>query len=134
MKEKKEKSPEDYLIILIHIEELNLCLIIIHINYLNNKNERYSEIQSILSDNIREILLNENEIDRKIYAKKVLKKVVSTLMGFIPILSNAKVIVEAIIGKDLNTDKELSIFDRSYSGISSLPVILYLGKIGLLKF
>ena len=121
MKEKKEKSPEDYLIILIHIEELNLCLIIIHINYLNNKNERYSEIQSILSDNIREILLNENEIDRKIYAKKVLKKVVSTLMGFIPILSNAKVVVEAIIGKDLITDKELSILDSHILGL-----VLYL--------
>ena len=44
-------------------------------------------------------------------------------LGFIPILGNAKGMIDAIVGKDLITDEELSTLDRCYSGVSSLPVI-----------
>ena len=91
--------------------------------YRNEQNRRYSQIESLLRQNIREILSNENEINNKRYAKKVIKNCVSVSFGFVPILSNAKGIVEAIMGKDLITDEELNILERVYAGVSALPVI-----------
>ena len=92
--------------------------------YRDERNKRYSEIQAVLEDNIREIIYNEKETNRKIFAKKVIKQSVSTSLGFVPILSNAKGMIETITGKDLISDEELSTLDRFYTGVSSLPIIV----------
>ena len=44
-------------------------------------------------------------------------------LWFVPIIGNAKGIIDAIVGKDLITDEELSILGRVYAGFSSLPII-----------
>ena len=73
--------------------------------------------------NIIFYLNNERGINRKILAKKLIKQSVSMALGFIPIIGNAKGMIEAIMGKDLITDEELSTLERFYSGMSSLPLI-----------
>ena len=92
-------------------------------NYWNQKSQSYSRMNSMLEESIRDIIYNETECDDIKYAKKIIKSSVSTTMGFVPILGNAKGIVEAIIGKDLITDEELSTLSRIYAGASSLPII-----------
>ena len=98
----------------------------IHNNYRIKRNEMYYDMKSKLKDEIRNIiynLQNGNVYNRKTFAKKLIKESVSTCLGFVPILGNAKGMIDAIMGKDLITDGELSTLDRFYSGISSLPVI-----------
>ena len=98
----------------------------IHNNNRVRQNELYYDMNSKLEHEIRNIIYylnNVGETNRKKFAKKLLKQSVSTALGFVPILSNAKGMIDAIMGKDLITDEELSTLDRFYSGISSLPVI-----------
>ena len=97
----------------------------IHNNYRTSQNELYYGMRSELEDEIRNITiyLNEEETNRKTLAKKLIKESVSTALGFVPILSNAKGMVDAIMGVDLITDEKLSTLDRFYAGASSLPVI-----------
>ena len=98
----------------------------IHNNNRARQNELYYDMNSKLKSEIRNIIYylnNTGETNRKRYGKKLLKQSVSTALGFVPILSNAKGMIDAIMGKDLITDEELSTLDRFYSGISSLPVI-----------
>jgi hypothetical protein len=97
----------------------------IHNNYRTSQNELYYGMRSELEDEIRNITiyLNEEETNRKTLAKKLIKESVSTALGFVPILSNAKGMVDAIMGVDLITDEKLSKLDRFYAGASSLPVI-----------
>ena len=92
-------------------------------NYWNQKRQNYYKMNSMLEESIRDIIDNETECDDIKYVKKIIKNSVSTAMGFIPILGNAKGIVEAIIWKDLITDEELSTLSRIYARASSLPVI-----------
>ena len=83
-------------------------------------------MNSKLENEIRNIIYylnNIGETNRKNFAKKLIKQAVSTALGFIPILSNAKGMIDTIMGKDLITDEELGTLDRFYSGISSLPII-----------
>ena len=98
----------------------------IHNNSRASRNKLYYNMNSKLEDEIRNIvyyLNNECQTNRKTLAKKLIKQTVSLLFGFIPIIGNAKGIIDAIIGKDLITDEELSSLDRIYSGASSLPLI-----------
>ena len=97
----------------------------IHNNYRANRNESYYGMRSELKKEIRNIVyyLNNRETNRKTLAKKLIKEAVSTALGFVPILSNAKGMIDAITGKDLITDEKLDILDRLYAGVSSLPVI-----------
>ena len=95
----------------------------IHNNYRNERNELYYNMRSKLDDEIRNTIYRLKETNRKNFGKKLIKHAVSLALGFVPILSNAKGMIDAIIGKDLITDEELSILDRCYSGVSSLPVI-----------
>ena len=96
-----------------------------HKNYYYQEKKRYDDMNSEIEENIRYILYEEakNEKNAKLYAKKIIKKCVSTLLGFAPVISNAKGMIECISGKDYITDEELSKLDRAYSGVSSLPVI-----------
>ena len=82
-------------------------------------------MRSELEKEIRNIIyyLNNKETNRKTLAKKLIKEAVSTALGFVPILSNAKGMIDAITGKDLITDEKLDILDRFYAGVSSLPVL-----------
>ncbi len=95
----------------------------IHNNYRNERNELYYNMRSKLDDEIRNTIYRLKETNRKNFGKKLIKHAVSLALGFVPILGNAKGMIDAIIGKDLITDEELSILDRCYSGVSSLPVI-----------
>ena len=95
----------------------------IHNNYRNERNELYYNMRSKLDDEIRNTIYRIKETNRKNFGKKLIKHAVSLALGFVPILGNAKGMIDAIIGKDLITDEELSILDRCYSGVSSLPVI-----------
>ena len=95
----------------------------IHTNYFNDSCERYSDINSILKQNIKNIIYNEKDFNEVRYAKKILKKSVSMALGFVPVLGNAKGIVESITGKDLISDEELNGLERVYAGVSALPVI-----------
>lgn len=95
----------------------------IHNNYRNEGNELYYNMRSKLDDEIRNTIYRLKETNRKNFGKKLIKHAVSLALGFVPILGNAKGMIDAIIGKDLITDEELSILDRCYSGVSSLPVI-----------
>ena len=95
----------------------------IHNNYRNERNELYYNMRSKLDDEIRNTIYRLKETNRKNFGKKLIKNAVSLALGFVPILGNAKGMIDAIIGKDLITDEELSILDRCYSGVSSLPVI-----------
>ena len=95
----------------------------IHNNYRNERNELYYNMRSKLDDEIRNTIYRLKETNRKNFGKKLIKQVVSLALGFVPILGNAKGMIDAIVGKDLITDEELSILDRCYSGVSSLPVI-----------
>ena len=95
----------------------------IHNNYRNERNELYYNMRSELDDEIRNTIYRLKETNRKNFGKKLIKHAVSLALGFVPILGNAKGMIDAIIGKDLITDEELSILDRCYSGVSSLPVI-----------
>ena len=95
----------------------------IHNNYRNERNELYYNMRSKLDDEIRNTIYRLKETNRKKFGKKLIKHAVSLALGFVPILGNAKGMIDAIIGKDLITDGELSILDRCYSGVSSLPVI-----------
>ena len=95
----------------------------IHTNYFNDSCERYSDINSILKQNIKNIIYNEKDFNEVRYAKKILKKSVSMALGFVPVLGNAKGIVESITGKDLISDEELNVLERVYAGVSALPVI-----------
>ncbi len=95
----------------------------IHNNYRNERNESYYNMRSKLDDEIRNTIYRLKETNRKNFGKKLIKHAVSLALGFVPILGNAKGMIDAIIGKDLITDEELSILDRCYSGVSSLPVI-----------
>ena len=95
----------------------------IHNNLRKNQNELYYNMNSKLDDEIRNIIHNLKDTNRKNFGKKLIKHAVSLALGFVPILGNAKGMIDAIIGKDLITDEELSILDRCYSGVSSLPVI-----------
>ena len=95
----------------------------IHNNYKNERNELYYNMRSKLDDEIRNTIYRLKETNRKNFGKKLIKHAVSLALGFVPILGNAKGMIDAIIGKDLITDEELSILDRCYSGVSSLPVI-----------
>ena len=95
----------------------------IHNNYRNERNELYYNMRSKLDDEIRNTIYRLKETNRKNFGKKLIKHAVSLALGFVPILGNAKGMIDAIIGKDLITDGELSILDRCYSGVSSLPVI-----------
>ena len=95
----------------------------IHNNYRNERNELYYNMRSKLNDEIRNTIYRLKETNRKNFGKKLIKHAVSLALGFVPILGNAKGMIDAIIGKDLITDEELSILDRCYSGVSSLPVI-----------
>ena len=95
----------------------------IHNNYRNERNELYYNMRSKLDDEIRNTINRLKETNRKNFGKKLIKHAVSLALGFVPILGNAKGMIDAIIGKDLITDEELSILDRCYSGVSSLPVI-----------
>ena len=95
----------------------------IHKNYRNERNELYYNMRSKLDDEIRNTIYRLKETNRKKFGKKLIKHAVSLALGFVPILGNAKGMIDAIIGKDLITDGELSILDRCYSGVSSLPVI-----------
>ena len=92
-------------------------------NYRNQINKDYYNMQSIIKNNIREIIYNEKETNNKKYAKKVIKESVSMALGFVPIIGNAKGIIDAIVGKDIITDEELSILGRVYAGFNSLPII-----------
>ena len=92
-------------------------------NYRNQVNKDYYNMQSILKNNIREIIYNQKETNNKKYAKKEIKESVSMALWFVPIIGNAKGIIDAIVGKDLITDEELSILGRVYAGFSSLPII-----------
>ena len=95
----------------------------IHNNYRNERNELYYNMRSKLDDEIRNTIYRLKETNRKNFGKKLIKHAVSLALGFVPILGNAKGMIDAIVGKDLITDEELSILDRCYSGVSSLPVI-----------
>ena len=97
----------------------------IHNKSRTSRNELYYDMRSKLKDEIRNIIvyLNEEETNRKTLAKKLIKESVSIALGFIPILSNAKGMVDAIMGVDLITDEKLSTLNRFYAGVSSLPVI-----------
>ena len=95
----------------------------IHNNYRNERNELYYNMRSKLDDEIRNTIYRLKETNRKNFGKILIKHAVSLALGFVPILGNAKGMIDAIIGKDLITDEELSILDRCYSGVSSLPVI-----------
>ena len=95
----------------------------IHNNYRNERNELYYNMRSKLDDEIRNTIYRLKETNRKNFGKKLIKHAVSLALGFVPILGNAKGMIDAIMGKDLITDEELSILDRCYSGVSSLPVI-----------
>ena len=97
----------------------------IHNNYRANRNESYYGMRSELEKEIRNIIyyLNNKETNRKTLAKKLIKEAVSTALGFVPILSNAEGMIDAITGKDLITDEKLDILDRFYAGVSSLPVL-----------
>ena len=95
----------------------------IHNNYRNEGNELYYNMRSKLDDEIRNTIYRLKETNRKNFGKKLIKHAVSLALGFVPILGNAKGMIDAIIGKDLITDEELSVLDRCYSGVSSLPVI-----------
>ena len=95
----------------------------IHNNYRNERNELYYNMRSKLDDEIRNTIYRLKETNRKNFGKKLIKHAVSLALGFVPILGNAKGMIDAIIGKDLITDEELSVLDRCYSGVSSLPVI-----------
>ena len=95
----------------------------IHNNYRNERNELYYNMRSKLDDEIRNTIYRLKETNRKNFGKRLIKHAVSLALGFVPILGNAKGMIDAIIGKDLITDEELSILDRCYSGVSSLPVI-----------
>ena len=95
----------------------------IHNNYRNERNELDYNMRSKLDDEIRNTIYRLKETNRKNFGKKLIKHAVSLALGFVPILGNAKGMIDAIIGKDLITDEELSILDRCYSGVSSLPVI-----------
>ena len=97
----------------------------IHNNYRANRNESYYGMRSELEKEIRNIVyyLNNRETNRKTLAKKLIKDAVSNALGFVPILSNAKGMIDAIKGKDLITDEKLDILNRLYAGVSSLPII-----------
>ena len=97
----------------------------IHNNYRANRNESYYGMRSELEKEIRNIVyyLNNRETNRKTLAKKLIKDAVSNALGFVPILSNAKGMIDAINGKDLITDEKLDILNRLYAGVSSLPII-----------
>ena len=95
----------------------------IHNNYRNEGNELYYNMRSKLDDEIRNTIYRLKETNRKNFGKILIKHAVSLALGFVPVLGNAKGMIDAIIGKDLITDEELSILDRCYSGVSSLPVI-----------
>ena len=73
----------------------------IHNNYRANRNESYYGMRSELEKEIRNIIyyLNNKETNRKTLAKKLIKEAVSTALGFVPILSNAKGMIDAITGK-----------------------------------
>ena len=89
----------------------------------NQQNRLYYQMNSELTEYIRKIITNEDEINAIRFAKKVIKKIVSFTIGFAPVLSNAKGMVDTIIGRDLITDEELNHLERAYTGLSSLPVI-----------
>ena len=98
----------------------------IHNNYRSYRNESYYDMRAKLRGEIRNIIFylnNERGINRKTLAKKLIKQSVSMALGFIPVIGNAKGMIEAIMGKDLITDEELSTLERFYSGMSSLPLI-----------
>ena len=98
----------------------------IHNKYRSIRNESYYDMRAKLRGEIRNIIFylnNERGINRKTLAKKLIKQSVSMALGFIPIIGNAKGMIEAIMGKDLITDEELSTLERFYSGMSSLPLI-----------
>ena len=94
-------------------------------NYRTKQNELYYGMKSELEDEIRNIIyyLSNEKTNRKTFAKRLIKEAVSMALGFVPILGNAKGMIDAIMGKDLITDEELKTFDRAYSGVSSLPII-----------
>ena len=98
----------------------------IHNDYRDNRNKRYYDMRSELINEISNIVYNLNNggvSNRKTLAKMLIKQAVSTLIGFVPIFSNAKGMVDAIMGQDLITDEKLDILDRFYAGVSSLPVV-----------
>ena len=80
-------------------------------------------MHSELKEGIRRIITNEEEREAKKYAKKIIKQAVSVAIGFVPVLGNAKGIVDTILGRDLITDEELNHIERVYAGLSSLPVV-----------
>ena len=90
-------------------------------------------MQSILKNNIREIIYNQKETNNKKYAKKEIKESVSMALWFVPIIGNAKGIIDAIVGKDLIRDEELSILGRVYAGffiITHNRWFYIMGKLG----
>ena len=95
----------------------------IHYNHRQRQNELYYNMHSELKEGIRRIITNEEEREAKKYAKKIIKQAVSVAIGFVPVLGNAKGIVDTILGRDLITDEELNHIERVYAGLSSLPVV-----------
>ena len=95
----------------------------IHSNQRQRQNELYYNMHSELKEAIRRIITNEEEREAKKYAKKIIKQAVSVAIGFVPVLGNAKGIVDTILGRDLITDEELNHIERVYAGLSSLPVV-----------
>ena len=98
----------------------------IHNNNRVKQNELYYGMRENVEKEIRNITYNLNNgkvSNRKTLAKMLIKQTISTLLGFVPILSNAKGMIDAIIGVDLITDEKLDEINRFYAGVSSLPII-----------
>ena len=48
-------------------------------------------------------------------------RVVSSVLGFVPILGSVKCLAESISGRDIITNSKLSTMDRSLSAVGAIP-------------
>ena len=58
-------------------------------------------------------------------------RVISAVLGFIPVLGNVKSLAESISGKDIITGSKLSSTDRTLSAVGAIPAfqgVKYLAK------